>query len=149
MLGKSKYFVQAIGDGVSIAIRDDIGPDWAGCFSDETLQGILGQYPNAKTIRLEINSQGGDCFTAFAIYNILKRTGAFIEVLIDGLAASAASIIAMAGDHIEIAKNAMLMIHRCWVLIAGNEEDLAKQIPLMKKIDGSMLDTYAERTGQS
>jgi len=117
--------------------------------SDETIVAFLTANPNLDTIELQINSPGGDCFTAMAIYNILKASGAYIDVYIDGLAASAATVIAMAGDRITIAKNAMFMIHKCWCLIAGNEDELAAQIPVMRKIDDAMVDMYAERTMQS
>jgi ATP-dependent Clp protease, protease subunit len=127
----------------------EIGPDWAGMISDETIVAFLAANPKLDTIELQINSPGGDCFTAMAIYNILKASGAYIDVYIDGLAASAATVIAMAGDRITIAKNAMFMIHKCWCLIAGNEDELAAQIPVMRKIDDAMVDMYAERTMQS
>jgi ATP-dependent Clp protease, protease subunit len=148
-LSEKKFLATVSGTKGVIHIRDEIGPDWAGMISDETIVAFLNANPKLDTLELQINSPGGDCFTAMAIYNILKSSGAFIDVYIDSLAASAASLVAMAGDRITIAKNAMVMIHLCWAVCVGSEKDLAAQIPIMKTIDNNLVDIYAERTGQS
>ncbi len=147
MLNK-KFLATASGTKGVIHIRDEIGPEWCGMISDESFVAFLQANPKLDTIELQINSPGGDCFTAMAIFNLLKNSGAFIDVYVDGLAASAASVIAMAGDRVTIAKNAMMMIHKCWCLIAGNEDDMTAQIPVMRKIDNAMVQIYKERTMQ-
>jgi ATP-dependent Clp protease protease subunit len=146
---KEKFLATASGGKGVLHLRDEIGPEWCGMISDESIVAFLQANPNLNTIELQINSPGGDCFTAMAIYNLLKNSGAFIDVYIDGLAASAATVIAMAGDRVTIAKNAMFMIHNCWCLIAGNADDLTAQIPLMRKIDTSMVEIYKDRTFHS
>lgn len=102
----------------------------------------------ASTIHLRINSPGGDVFAARAIETALREHKAKKVVHIDGLAASAATFIAMAGDEIVIADGAMFMIHKAWTLAWGNADDLQKTVDLLDKVDGTLVDTYAKRTGQ-
>ena len=102
-----------------------------------------------KPVRIEINSPGGDVFDGLAIFNALARYPGAVDVSIVGLAASAASIIAMAGDKIEIAANAFLMIHKAWALTIGNADEHTATAGILNKIDGSLSETYANRTGRS
>ena len=102
---------------------------------------------DVKRLDIYINSGGGDVFAGNAIYNMLKRHKAHKTVYVDGLAASIASVIAMAGDKIVMPENAMLMIHNCWTICAGNKSDMRKIAGEMEKIDGMIAGTYAARTG--
>lgn len=102
----------------------------------------------AGTIHLRVNSPGGDVFAARAIETALREHQARVVVHIDGLAASAATFIAMAGDEIVIAEGAMFMIHKAWTMAWGNANDLQKTTSLLEKIDSTLVDTYAARTGQ-
>ena len=77
------------------------------------------------------------------------RSKANKTVYVDGIAASAASVIAMAGDKIVMPENAMMMIHRAWGMAAGNQEELLKYCELLERIDNSMADVYSKRTGQA
>jgi ATP-dependent Clp protease protease subunit len=95
-----------------------------------------------------INSGGGDVFAGFAIYNMLKRHAAKKTVYVDGLAASIASVIAMAGDKIIMPENAMLMIHNAWANVRGNKAKLRKIADEMEKMDGLLADTYMSRSGK-
>jgi ATP-dependent Clp endopeptidase proteolytic subunit ClpP len=99
----------------------------------------------ALTIR--INSGGGSVFEGLAIHNAIKRRGQS-TVKIDGLAASIASLIAMAGSRVEMARNALIMIHNPWSGIAGDSAELRKQADLLDKAKASMLDAYSTRTGK-
>ncbi len=101
----------------------------------------------AKTINLKLNSPGGDVFDGFAIHNSLKDHSAKIHVQVDGLAASSASVIAMAGDEISMAKNSFMMIHNAWTFTGGNSSDLQKMADTLAKIDMQIVETYADRTG--
>ena len=101
----------------------------------------------AKQITLRINSEGGSVFQGHAIYNTLRDHPADINVKIDGLAASIASIIAMAGDTIEMAENAFMMIHDPWTLAAGTADELRTQADMMDKVREKLLNTYVKRTG--
>jgi len=100
-----------------------------------------------SVLNIYINSGGGDVFAGQAIYSMLKRHTAQKNVYIDGLAASIASVIAMAGDTIYMPKNAMLMIHKAWTMAIGNAHDLRKLADDMDKIDESILSTYQAKTG--
>lgn len=103
---------------------------------------------DVKQLDIYINSGGGDVFAGNAIYNMLRRHKAHKTVYIDGLAASIASVIAMAGDRIIMPENAMLMIHNSWTICAGNKSDMRKIAGEMEKIDGMIAGTYAARTGR-
>jgi ATP-dependent Clp protease protease subunit len=94
-----------------------------------------------------INSGGGDVFAGQAIYSILKRKNATKTVYVDGLAASIASVIAMAGDKIVIPRNAMMMIHNPYTFTAGNSEELRKMADDLDKIRESIVNTYEDKTG--
>lgn len=98
-------------------------------------------------LRIYINSGGGDVFAGQAIHSMLKRHSATKTVYIDGLAASIASVIAMAGDKIIMPKNAMMMIHKCWTIALGNADDMRKMADDMDKIDESIIAAYVEKTG--
>lgn len=98
------------------------------------------------TINLHINSPGGSVFDGIAIYQMLVQHKAAINVYVDGLAASIASVIAMAGDNIYIPKNAMLMVHNPWTVAAGNASELRKQADDLDKIGQSMQESYLSKT---
>lgn len=106
----------------------------------------IGQVPD---IDVRINSPGGDVFEGDAIYNALTRHPAKIHVHIDGLAASAASYIAMAGDSITIAENGFFMVHEAWTFGIGNKRALGKTIEILSKIDEMIAKIYAARTGKT
>lgn len=101
----------------------------------------------SQNIRVRINSPGGDVFDGIAIYNDLVAHPARVEVEIVGLAASAASLIAMAGDNISIADNAFIMIHNAWVGVVGDRNELAKAGRVLDRIDAALARTYAARAG--
>lgn len=98
------------------------------------------------TINLHINSPGGSVFDGIAIYQMLVQHKAKINVYVDGLAASIASVIAMAGDNIYIPKNAMLMVHNPWTMAVGNASELRKQADDLDKIGQSMQESYLSKT---
>lgn len=100
----------------------------------------------ANNIVVKINSYGGSVFTAQAILSSLKRHPANITVYIDGIAASAATIIAMAGDKIIIPSNAMMMIHNPWTYAAGDADELRDIAEMMDKVRDSILAAYREKT---
>jgi ATP-dependent Clp protease, protease subunit len=98
---------------------------------------------------LHINSPGGDVSEADAIYTALNAHQAKVNVYIDGLAASAASYIAMAGDTIAIAEHAKFMIHNAWGVAIGNAEEMRKLAGVLDKIDTTIRLIYQRRTGNS
>ncbi|HDR9085217.1 TPA: Clp protease ClpP [Burkholderia vietnamiensis] len=104
---------------------------------------------NASAIVVAINSMGGDVFDAFAIYNALRRHAGKVKVRVDGVAASAASLIAMAGDEIVMPENAMLMIHNAHTVTAGEAKDLRRIADLLDNAGDGILAAYAAKSGQS
>ncbi len=98
-----------------------------------------------KTLNIYLNSLGGSVFQGQAIYSILKRHSAHKNVYIDGIAASIASVIAMAGDTISMPKNAMVMIHNPWTFVMGNSADLRKEADALDKIRESMIVAYMDK----
>lgn len=123
-----------------ILLYEDIG-GYFGISASEFVREVKA-LKNIETINLRINSNGGNVFDGITIYNYLKSHQARIEVDIDGLAASIASIIAMAGDERRIADNAWLMIHDPWVMTVGNAKELRETADKMDGIRDSLLDTY-------
>lgn len=103
----------------------------------------------ADTIHLRINSPGGSVFAARAIEQALREHGAKIVAHIDGLAASAATFIAMAADEVIMGKGSLFMIHKAWTMAYGNADDLMSSAALLEKIDGTLVQTYADRTKQT
>jgi ATP-dependent protease ClpP protease subunit len=103
---------------------------------------------DVSTIHLHVNSPGGSVFDGMAIANALREHKARIVVHIDALAASIASVIALAGDEIIMADNAFFMIHNAWTIIMGNAADLRKEAALLDKIDGAIVNEYVKQTGQ-
>lgn len=96
-----------------------------------------------------LNSGGGDVFAGLSIYNALRDLDAKVTIKVDGLAASVASIIAMAGDKIIMSPGTMMMIHRPSVFAMGNAEDLAMAREMLLEIEESIIPIYVDRTGQS
>lgn len=98
-------------------------------------------------ILVSLNSPGGDVFDAFTIYNALRRYAGRVTTRVDGVAASAASLVAMAGDQLVMPDNAQLMIHNAWVLTGGTAEDLRKTAEMMDKIRDGVVAAYARKSG--
>lgn len=98
-------------------------------------------------ISVWINSPGGDVFAASQIYNMLKEYSGKVTVKIDGLAASAASVIAMAGDEVEMSPVAMLMIHNPSTVIWGEESDMVKAKEMLSEVKESIINSYEIKTG--
>lgn len=103
-------------------------------------------YEKDGDINLWINSPGGDVFAASQIYTMLKEYKGKISVKIDGIAASAASVIAMAGDEIQMSPTAMLMIHNPSTLIWGEETDMKKGIEMLSEVKESIINAYEQKT---
>ena len=102
-----------------------------------------------KKITLRINSEGGDIIEAQGMYSYLKNHSAKVHVYIDGLCASAAGIIALAGDKIFMAENALIMIHNPAGAIYGESEDMRKLAEILDKLRDSIAILYEQKTGLS
>lgn len=131
---------------VEIFLYDEFGPDWAGMVSAAYVKRELEKAGGGQAV-LRINSPGGSVVEAMGIYTLAVKHG--VDVEIDGLAASAASYVAMAGKRIRIAENAMLMIHDPWTLAMGNANELRKTAETLDKFGGQANAVYAARSGMS
>lgn len=100
-------------------------------------------------VDVEINSPGGDVFAGLAIHNGLRASGKKINVKVLGLAASAASLVAMAGDTIEMPENAFMMIHNPWGFAMGGADEMRNTADVLDKIGAGLVSTYAKRTGKT
>jgi ATP-dependent protease ClpP protease subunit len=122
--------------------------DFWGGVSAEALVPVLLNQPQGATLTMRINSGGGDAFAGQAILNAMRQSPATINVEVDGLAASAASIIALGGDRVRIAEGAMLMIHNAWIIAMGNAQDMIETAALLSKVDDTAAQQYADKTGK-
>ena len=139
------YRIENKADGAEILIYDVIGFPFV-----EAKQFIKDLNAiNAKQITVRINSPGGDVFDGVAVYNALKNHPAKITTRIEGLAASIASVIALAGDEVHAYSNTMYMIHDPWVMAAGNQDDLRSIADVLEKIGNQLADVYTGKTGLS
>jgi ATP-dependent Clp protease protease subunit len=127
-------------------VADESEAEWFGGVAPQSFVKALRAI-SAGTIHLRINSPGGSVFAARAIEQALREHPAKVVAHIDGLAASAATFIAMAADEIIIAPGSLFMIHKAWSGAYGNADDLRATADLLEKIDGTLVDTYATRTG--
>lgn len=137
--------IQAKGKTAEVLIYDDIGEGWFGGISAKSFADEIKKLGKMDELNVRINSYGGSVFDGLAIYNTLKKNTARIVVDIDGIAASIASIIAMAGDEIRMADNGFMMIHDPWAMAMGTSEDMRREADVLDQVRGSLLDTYMKR----
>ena len=104
---------------------------------------------DVKDILLSINSPGGSVFDGLAIYNALRSSGANVTVKVMGIAASIASVIAMAGKKIVMPENTFMMVHNPWSFAIGNANDMREMADVLDKLGESLVGTYVSRTGKS
>lgn len=132
----------------TINMYDVIGEDyWTGL--GVTARGVAATLRTlgAGDITVNINSPGGDMFEGLAIYNLLREHKGQVNIKVIGLAASAGSVIAMAGDTVQIARAGFFMIHNAWVMAAGNRNDFREIAAWLEPFDAAMADIYTARTG--
>lgn len=113
--------------------------------SPQTIKDQLNAMGDVDEVIVNINSNGGDVFSGVAIYNMLRRHKAHITINIDGLAASIASVIAMAGDTVNMPGNAMLMVHNAWTEIAGDSNTFKKQADSLERINSVVFNSYVDK----
>ena len=111
----------------------------------KTFKDELAELGDVNEIDVHINSFGGEVYAGFAIHNLLKQHKATINVYIDGIAASIASVIAMAGDKIYMPKTALMMIHNCWTWTSGNSKELRKTAEDMDKVGEAIKSSYLNK----
>lgn len=155
-MSSSKYWDLAVKENTSneadlylYNIIDDYAYEGYSDSADSILKDI-NDLGDIKQLNVFINSPGGSVFEGISIKNMLERQklkGCFINVVIDGLAASIASVIAMAGDKISMPENALMMVHRASCGCFGNADEMRKQIEVLDKIDIVITNTYVNRSG--
>ncbi len=126
-----------------------IGPAWADLVDAKGFVESIAAMKDVTQIDVRINSPGGSCWEALAMYNALKMHPATIAVHIDGIALSAASVVAMAGDSISMAENALMMIHEGRVYSGGTALELRRDATMLETVNSSLIKTYSDRTGLS
>jgi ATP-dependent Clp endopeptidase proteolytic subunit ClpP len=142
----SWYTIRARSSGAEVLIYDEIG---AYGVTAKGFLAELGALEEGAEIDLRLNSPGGSVFDAVAIYNALKRHNGAVTVWIDGIAASAASYIAMAGDKVIMPENAFLMIHDPSGVVMGTAEDMRSTAAALDKVKTSLIQGYAAKSGQT
>ena len=132
----------------TLHLYDVIGEDLLGGIAARRVVEDLGALGSSEALDVRVNSPGGDVFEGIAVYNALSRFPGTVTVHIDGIAASIASLIALAGDRTVIAENAMVMVHHPWTAVLGDAGELRHQADALDKAWSAMLSTYARRTGR-
>jgi ATP-dependent Clp protease protease subunit len=143
-LAPRSFSVKAEDDSTRIELFDVID-DYYGVSASDFVSALNGI--SSTNIALHINSPGGDVFAARAMVAAIAAHPSTITAYIDGLAASAASYVAMACDKVVMAEGAMMMIHCAWSVAYGNAADMRSTADLLDKIDQSIVNDYARKTG--
>jgi ATP-dependent protease ClpP protease subunit len=131
-------------DEAEVMLYDEVG-GWYGATADQFIADLRGI--TSPNLRVRVNSPGGSVFEGIAIANALRSHPANVTVQVDGIAASIASVIAMAGDRIEMAPNTMMMIHDASGVCLGNASDMEEMAELLDLISDNIADAYASRAG--
>jgi ATP-dependent Clp protease, protease subunit len=134
-------------DEAEVFIYGDIG-GWLGGVSAEEFAKEIAAL-DVKTMNVRLNSPGGLVFEGVAIYNALARHSAHVVVHVEGIAASIASVIAMAGDEVRIAEGSRFMVHDPWTFAMGNAADLRAEADVLQGLKSDLIDIYSARTEQS
>lgn len=147
-MSNSWFNVQAAADGKTarVEVRGYIG-EWG--LNDRDFIAAVEAHGEVDTIEVAINSRGGEVDHALSIFNFLKNHPAKVNMRVEGVAMSAASIILMAGDEIEMPANAILMIHSPWSFASGNAADLRQAADVLDTFESALLETYQARTGKT
>lgn len=121
---------------------------WGDGISAKQFKDDLKALGDVTTLDVRINSDGGDVFEGRTMYSLLSEHPAKKTVYVDGLAASIASLIAMAGNEIKMADGSFMMIHNAWGVAVGDSNEMNRMATLLESVTGTLIDTYAARTGQ-
>jgi ATP-dependent protease ClpP protease subunit len=154
MINKTKaainFKAQADENALVLDMCDVIGGDMFDMgITSGMIKDALEQNPSCTSITLNLNSPGGDAFEGVAIYNTLKAAGKPVCVNVIGMAASAASIVAMAGDEVIMNLGTQMMIHGAMAICAGFSADMRKMADTLDQVSGSIADIYVAETGNS
>ena len=141
------FRIQAKGKTAELWLYCVVGDSWwDDCITAKQFADQLNAHKDISTILLHINSPGGCVFDGIAIYNLLRSHKARVEVEIEGLAASIASVIAMSGDVIRMAANSFFMIHDPWTTAMGTAKDMRDTAIRLDLVKSNIVDSYMHRT---
>ena len=141
-----RFTASADGTEATVSIYDEIS--WYAVAAEDFARELDALAPTVRTINLRINSPGGNVFDGHAIANRLRAHPAKVNVTVDGVAASIASVIAMAGDTVTMGVGAMMMIHNPSVVVRGNSRDMREVADLLDKFAAdSLAPAYAAKAG--
>lgn len=135
-----------VGDA-TINIYSTIGDYGDGNGMTPKIMSAILKKADGRDVTVNINSPGGDFFDGVALHALLSEYSGNVKVRVLGMAASAASIVALAGDTVEIAKGGFFMIHNAWTIAIGNRNDMTNVADMLAKFDASMNKIYSDATG--
>jgi len=144
VLAKYKIDNKAAPDEVTLYIYDEIS--WFGVDAGQFVKDLNDV--TAKTLHIRFNSPGGSVFDGTAIFNAIKQHKSKTVSHIDGLAASIASVIALASDEVRMSENAFLMIHDPWSIVIGNADTMREEAELLDKVGKTIARTYMDKSGK-
>ncbi len=143
---KKWWSIKAKAKDAEIWIYEEIGDFWDAGVSAKDFAKDMQTIGKVDRIILHLNSPGGIVWDGIAIYNILKQHPAQVSVNIEGLAASIASVVAMAGNEVIMAENAMMMIHDPWGFSMGSADEMRKTADMLDKVKESILNAYVAKS---
>lgn len=145
---KSDWNFQMQGDdSAEVYLYEEIGEFWGKSAKDFATE--LDALGDIKNLSVRINSMGGSVFDGFSIHSLLKNHSAHVTINIDGIAASIASVIAMAGDEVKISENGFIMLHEPWTIMAGTAQDFRNEADVLDKLRDQSVKAYSVKTGLS
>lgn len=150
--GKGQFRADAGENGNTILLYDvivssDDDAAWlGGCSAENVMRALMGM---TGRVQMHINSPGGDVFAGIAIAQAIRSYPDGVDVYVDGIAASIASIIAISGSTVTVAPGSFMMIHKAWTIMLGNADDLMREAALLEKIDENLADQYRARAGEA
>ena len=144
---RAKWNVKDSAKEAEVWLYDEIGEDWwgDGISAKGFIEDLQGLPPSVDKVIVRVNSPGGDVFEGFAIYQALLRDRREIVTAVDGLAASSASVVMMAGDEINAAATSMVMVHDPWTVAIGNAAEFRELAELLDQIAGQIVAAYGRR----
>lgn len=129
-----------------VIVSDEIEAEWIGGIAPKPFIDALKSM--AGTVHIRINSPGGDVFGATAMAQAMREYPGNIVCHVDGVAASAASVLAISGSETIMAPGSLLMIHNSWTMAVGDRNDLMDTANLLEKVDGMLAEGYAKKSGK-
>lgn len=143
-VGSVRVAAESGADSADIYIYGDIGGWWDGIQPEDVAREIAAL--DVETLNVHVNSPGGLVFDGIAIYNSFAAHSAKVIMNVEGIAASIASVIVMAGDEVRIGESANIMIHKPWSFVIGDADDMRQEGAILDNLEQAIVDIYAART---